>query len=89
MDNNEKLETGLAEISGLNVEERINRELAEYDDFHHLIVLLYRVNDFQPRKEWIIPILESRECLDLKTRLLMTIEDYEELHCKNDHSKSE
>ena len=78
MNNDESnIESGLALAAGI-AEERINDAMAEYDEYYHLLFLLYSVNEFQPRDKWITPILESRECQDLKLRLMVAIEDYEE-----------
>ena len=77
MTDNKKQENRLAVIAGFTSEERINSELEGCDDFKSLILLLNRINEFQPREKWIIPILKSRECSDFKTQLLTVVEDYE------------
>ncbi len=41
-----------------------------------LITLIYQVDNFTPREEWIIPILEQTFCHDFKTQLLAAVEDY-------------
>lgn len=73
-------ENDLANMAGINetTEEYVNRVFAEYDEFNNLILLLHQVNEFEPREQWIVPILGSRECQDLRTQLLTAIEDFEE-----------
>ncbi len=75
-DDNNK-ENGVALAAGIT-EEHVNKKLAGYDEYYHLIFLLNSVNEFEPRDKWIVPILQSHVCQDFKTQLLMAIEDYEE-----------
>jgi hypothetical protein len=77
MDDNEYSEKNLADMAGIiEVEKRIHKEMAAYDDFYNLLFLLHKINEFEPREEWILRILKETQYLDFKNQLLTALEDY-------------
>ena len=59
------------------VEHYINEgKSSDHSGTTDLISLISQVDNFTPREEWIIPILEHTFCHDFKTQLLAAVEDY-------------
>lgn len=66
------------------IDEHTNKGLAlaagikgmEIDSFDEIIGALNIINTFEPRKEWILKLLNSNEAIDFKIQILMVIEDY-------------
>ena len=50
----------------------------EKDEYHDLLKMLEQVNSFEPRENWILPIMRSNQCSDFRNQLLLAIEDHGE-----------